>query len=210
MALKSFVKISGINNLSDARYCAGMTVDVLGFSFEPNHPNYIDPNKFTAIAEWISGVDFCAEFEQANAEEIREILQQYPEVKYLQIRNPDFLPALQLLQKPIILRLSADMLDQPEALADLMEKSTSDVAYFLFEEDDEAQAQTAVDAVMRLAEQYPVLLGFGLTEDNVQVLLEKGHLKGIALRGGNEIKPGYKDFDDLADILETIEIDDLN
>lgn len=209
MALKSFVKISGINNLSDARYCAGMTVDVLGFSFEPNHPNYIDPNKFTAIAEWLSGVDFCAEFEEANAEEISETLQQYPEVGYLQIRNPDYLPALQLLQKPIILHLSAALLDNGPKLADLMEKSSSDVAYFLFEEEDEAQEQAAVDEVLRLAEHYPILLGFGLTPDNVQVLLEKGHLKGIALRGGDEIKPGYKDFDDLADILETIEIDDL-
>jgi phosphoribosylanthranilate isomerase len=186
-----------------------MTVDVLGFSFEPNHPNYIDPNKFTAISEWVSGVDFCAEFEQANAEEIREILQQYPDVKYLQIRNPDYLPALQLLQKPIFLRLPAEMLNGPKALSDLMEKSTSDVAYFLFEEDEEDLAQSAVDEVLRLAEQYPILLGFGLTEDNVQLVLEKGHLKGIALRGGDEIKPGYKDFDDLADILETIEIDDM-
>lgn len=209
MALKTFVKISGINNLSDARYCAGMTVNVLGFSFEPDNQNYMDPDKFTAITEWLSGVEFCAEFENATAEEIKEILQQYPDVAYLQIRNPDYLPALQLLQKPIILRLPANSLSDDESLAEHMEKSSADVAFFLFEEDDEESSKDNVDKALNLAEQYPILLGFGLSNHNVQTILEKSHLKGIALRGGNEIKPGYKDFDDLADILEAIEIDDL-
>lgn len=37
MALKTFVKISGVNNLSDARYCAGMGVNQLGFNIEDKH-----------------------------------------------------------------------------------------------------------------------------------------------------------------------------
>jgi phosphoribosylanthranilate isomerase len=208
MALKSFVKISGINNLSDARYCAGMTVDILGFSFEPAHPDYIDPNKFTAITEWLSGVAFCAEFEMADAEQIRDTLEQYPEIDYLQITNPDYLPALKLLQKPIILRLSTSLMTDWVRLEQLLEKSTSDVTFFLFERDTSREIASVKD-VLNIAEDYPVLLGFGLEEDNVQELLEQGNLKGIALRGGDEIKPGYKDFDELADILEAIEIDDL-
>ena len=46
MALKTFVKISGVNNLSDARYCAGMGVNQLGFNIEDKHPNYTDPQSF--------------------------------------------------------------------------------------------------------------------------------------------------------------------
>ncbi|MFT7424854.1 MAG: phosphoribosylanthranilate isomerase, partial [Algoriphagus sp.] len=34
MALRTFVKINGITNLTDARYCSGMYVDLLGFTFE--------------------------------------------------------------------------------------------------------------------------------------------------------------------------------
>ncbi|MFT7382188.1 MAG: phosphoribosylanthranilate isomerase, partial [Roseivirga sp.] len=30
-----------------------------------------------------------------------------------------------------------------------------------------------------------------------------------SIRGGNEIRPGYKDFDEMADILEALEIDDM-
>ena len=210
MALKTFVKISGINNLSDARYCAGMGVDVLGFSFEPDNPDYIDPTKYTAITEWLSGVEFCAEFSQATAEQIQETLQQYPQVAYLQIRNADYLPVLQLLRIPIILRLDAALLEDSTALQEIMQKSAADVAYFFFEDDAELQNTDQIDMVLHLAEQYPLILGFGLDEKNVLAILENSHIKGIALRGGDEIKPGLKDFDDLADILETIEIDDLD
>ena len=32
--LKTLIKVSNINNLSDARYCAGMGVEMLGFSMD--------------------------------------------------------------------------------------------------------------------------------------------------------------------------------
>jgi len=208
MALKTFVKISGINNLTDARYCAGMAVNVLGFNFEENDPNYMDPDKYTAITEWLSGVAYCAEFENSTAEEIQETLRNYPEVDYLQIQHPNYLPALQLLQKPIILKLDARLLDDTAELEDSLKKTVGDVAYFLLEGDETVERSLVNDA-LNLASQYPILLGFGLQQDNVMALLEKSRLKGIALRGGNEIKPGYKDFDDLADILEAIEVDDV-
>ena len=66
MALKTFVKISAINNLSDARYCAGMGVDMLGFALEPTNPDSISPEKYTEIIGWLSGVKFVGEFEQSN------------------------------------------------------------------------------------------------------------------------------------------------
>jgi len=39
-------------------------------------------------------------------------------------------------------------------------------------------------------------------------LVKKHHIYGIALKGGEEITPGYKDFDELADILEKLELED--
>ena len=29
------------------------------------------------------------------------------------------------------------------------------------------------------------------------------------MRGGNEIRPGFKDFDELADILEALDVDEF-
>ena len=148
------------------------------------------------------------EVSEKPAEQIKEILNNYPEVDYLQVQNPDYLPALKLLQKPIILKIPAPMLENGALLKETLHKSKEDVAYFLFEGNDDTD-QALINEALNLANQYSLLLGFGLEKNNVVALLEKSQLKGIALRGGDEIKPGYKDFDDLADILEAIEVDDL-
>lgn len=208
MALKTFVKISGINNLSDARYCAGMIVDVLGFSFEPNDPNFLSPDKYTAITEWVSGVAFAAEFDESEPEQIKEILAQYPKVGFLQVTQAAHLPVLQLLQIPILLKIDLSTTNIA-ALDDLLQHSAKDVNYFLLENSDENTVSSRLEEVFRLAEAYPILLGFGLKQDNVLQIIENHPIQGIALKGGDEIKPGYKDFDDLAEILETIEVDDL-
>jgi len=42
---------------------------------------------------------------------------------------------------------------------------------------------------------------------NVESLFEELPLAGIALKGGDEIRAGYKDYDELADILELLEED---
>ena len=57
------------------------------------------------------------------------------------------------------------------------------------------------------ASKYPIVLDFGISAENVNILLEEMNLHGIALKGTDEIRPGYKDYDELRDILEMIEID---
>jgi phosphoribosylanthranilate isomerase len=208
MALKTFVKISGINNLSDARYCAGMIVDILGFSFEPEYPNFMSPDKYTAITEWVSGVSFAAEFDESDPEQIKEILSQYPKVDFLQITKAEDLPALRLLQLPIILKIDLST-TKGASLTDILQQSAQDVAFYLIENSSEETQAAVLDEVLHLTTEYPILLGFGLSQDNVLEIIEKYPIKGIALKGGDEIKPGYKDFDELAEILETIEVDDL-
>jgi phosphoribosylanthranilate isomerase len=64
------------------------------------------------------------------------------------------------------------------------------------------------EEVEELAKEMPVVLASGFDGENVIQVIE-GRIKGISIRGGNEIRPGYKDFDEMADILEALEIDDL-
>ncbi|MEK6476883.1 phosphoribosylanthranilate isomerase [Catalinimonas sp. 4WD22] len=208
MALKTFVKIGGINNLSDARYCAGMIVDVLGFSFEPKDANFMAPDKYTAISEWVSGVAFAAEFDESEPEQIKEILEQYPAVDYLQLTQVRFIPSLKLLDIPIILKIDLGSVANDQ-LTSILESTAEDVAFFLIENSANETDDALLEKVLGLTEKYTILIGFGLSQDNVLEIIENHPIKGIALKGGDEIKPGYKDFDDLADILETIEVDDL-
>jgi phosphoribosylanthranilate isomerase len=52
MALKTLVKASEVNNLSDARYCAGMGVEMLGFCLDENHPKFIELARLREISVW--------------------------------------------------------------------------------------------------------------------------------------------------------------
>ena len=208
MALATFVKVSGINNLSDARYCAGMGVHVLGFILEKEHPQYADPEKYAAITEWLAGVEFAAEFDTYSPEAIAEILPSYTRISYLQTSQTQHLAALADLRKPLIVRLdAADYREDVVALADIMRDSREQATYFLIENSSASPRADLLDDVLHLSRQYPVLLGFGLEPDRVSPLVKEFPLAGIALRGGEEVRPGYRNFDELADVLEAIEVE---
>ncbi len=59
MELKTKVKVGNITSLSEARYCAGMGVDFLGFPF--GHDYETDFKRFTEITSWVSGPKFVIE-----------------------------------------------------------------------------------------------------------------------------------------------------
>lgn len=209
MALKTFVKISGVNNLSDARYCAGMLVDVIGFTLDKNDPTYIGTEKFTEITEWLSGVSIAAEFTTSNADEIRAALQDVA-VDYIQVNNTALLAELLDLQVPLMLHIDVDQEKSLTGIQQKMAETAQYVKYFVIEGENRSHLSSLQKDLLSLTATYPILLGFEITENNVHRLIDTTDIKGIALKGGEEIKPGLKDFDELADILESIEIDDVS
>jgi phosphoribosylanthranilate isomerase len=63
------------------------------------------------------------------------------------------------------------------------------------------------EKIKNIAAKCELLLGFGFDDKNIEQLLDSTPLKGISMKAGHEIRPGIKDFDELADILETLELD---
>lgn len=55
------IKVSGINNLTDARYFAAKGVDFIGFDVNPESEQFVPLNTIKEIMQWISGVRFVAE-----------------------------------------------------------------------------------------------------------------------------------------------------
>lgn len=208
MALKTTVKISAVNNLSDARYCAGMGVELMGFQLEESADNYIDYQNFIELTGWVSGVEFVGEFTQSSYTTIKRHITQY-DFKYVQITNHDLIESIYLEKKEIILKFNIDIIKNSASILAIMEKYKTQVRYFLFETDAGIYYKNhIVDEVLQLAQSYPILLGFNLNAENIEALVSSHPIEGIALRGGEEIRPGYKDFDEIADILEALEEDD--
>ncbi|MCF0058821.1 hypothetical protein [Dyadobacter sp. CY356] len=200
------VKISNVTNLSDARYCAGMGVEMLGFSIDQDSPNYISPKKFEEICSWLAGVQLVAETSQTDPELLIKALADYP-VHYVQVESPGLLTYLQSeLSLPLILRVSVDTYDTSDIYS-ILSRYGDSVAYFLLESDANTPVtEEWIHVLSEISKEYPILIGFGLDDEiTVNKLTETFPEIGIALRGSEEIRPGYKDFGSMMDILEALE-----
>ena len=206
MGLKTFVKIGDISNLSDARYCAGMGVDILGFRIDPQDPARVTPDKFKSITEWVSGVDLAGEFYASSLSEIRESAAGYA-LDYLQVNQWDYPEALADLELPVIMETTIDENTDVQSLAAQMAYHKPWVAFYIISSSSEASCQKFLNEIASEEPGVPIILGCGITEENANELVEKAFVKGIALKGSEEIKPGYKDYEELAGILESLEVE---
>lgn len=192
MALSTFVRVSGVNNLSDARYCAGMEVNEIGFNIEPNHSNHIDPATFTELAEWLSGVEFVGEITDKSTD-IAEAIKGY-QLNAIQVEDlGQITPAL---ATGLNVSFIAQSVDEAHQAWELSEHKLNHLLL-------------STANIEGINPELPLLINDGFDVENLNTFLESTSAQGIVLEGGNEIRPGYKDFDELADILELLEIDDL-
>lgn len=206
MALKTLVKISNVTNLSDARYCAGMGVDMLGFSMDGDSPDYIEPKPFAEIRAWVAGVQIVGETTSSDPDVIEQLLDTYqPDI--LQVNEAALLPYVSTFGKPLILQVDMSQLTLDQ-LDTLFQTGSTGADYILLESKAPIHLDDDLKTLLqRLSARYPVLLGTGISVANVHSLLAELPVRGIALSGGDEEQPGNKEFGELMDILEAIEVD---
>ncbi|MFN3848409.1 MAG: N-(5'-phosphoribosyl)anthranilate isomerase [Spirosomataceae bacterium] len=199
--LKTFVKISNVTNLSDARYCAGMGVDMLGFVMDADSAEYVSPEKLKEIKSWLAGVQIIGETQSTDFAEIKSMVEAY-DIDLLQITDASLINSLKELDKPLILKFDAES----AYLKENLERYAQDATFVLLE--GESLTDVFVHELQELSSNYEIVLGFGVNQENLAELLESlPNLKGIALKGSEEIRPGYKNYDELMEILEALEIE---
>lgn len=194
--LKTKVKVGKVTNLSDARYCAGMGVDLLGFPVGAG-PDAIDPKKYKEITDWVSGPDFVIEWmDEQLPGDLVSLIQPYNadfiEIDVHQLGNfPE-------LDTPLIVRLvSGDWEKSREAL----QKHSKRVSYVLLN-----QPVDGIDPSLlnEISHHFPVLIA---ADDTLDVdLLTRLPVAGISLEGEAELRPGFKDYTALSSILEKLEL----
>lgn len=203
MALSTFVYIQDVDNLSDARYAAGMGVELIGFKLDPSNANSLDPIQFKEISEWISGVTIVGEFGNCNPDQVQKLLGDYA-IEYILISNIDQLQEFHQLGKPLILQISVN--DKTHNDLDSTLNQCSDyVTYFLVQSDKNELSSNDEKLILSLSSRFPFILGYGVHLNNASSIVDQLKLKGISLKGSTEVRPGYKEFDEMADILETLE-----
>ena len=205
MALKTKVKINRITNLTDARYCSGMYVDILGFCLEKGSPHFVSPTQFQEITGWISGIDYAAEFAEEDAYTIERTLAEYPGITWIESGDLETLVQLNSLGKKLIYRVKIEELDTLLPKTDLLRE------YEITLHLTSINKSLTIDnefIINKLSSQLNLFLGAGITPEKANSLCELPGLFGFALDSGDEIKPGLRDFDQLAAILENLELED--
>lgn len=209
MALKTFVKISNVNNLSDARYCSGMYVNLMGFSLEKNNEYYVTPTAFKEITGWLSGLEYVAEFSNSHPDNILEAMAQYDGFSYIQIAERLHLPMLKNTSYSLIFKYTLEKAEDLDDLLDLAPTLRENDILLNLESDTSMEITGEIQKeIKKIAAECELLLGFGFDDKNVDQLLDTIPLKGISMKAGHEIKPGIKDFDEMADILEALEVEE--
>ncbi|MEJ0033628.1 MAG: hypothetical protein WDO15_26305 [Bacteroidota bacterium] len=190
MSLKAKVKVGRITNLSEARYCAGMGVDLLGFPVgdtpTPKAPEVrgLEPEEYRKMIDWISGPELILEAHQFKGN-LNYITDNYPG-HYIEIGSHQL---DWLKDKSLNFVLAIKPSEWVNIYGDLM--GYENIKYVELLEPSKSEA-TAIKSF------FPVLLG------NVEMALSLN--TGIALIGSDEEKPGIKDYQ-LSDILESLEIE---
>ncbi|HEY0743083.1 MAG TPA: hypothetical protein VGD40_16560 [Chryseosolibacter sp.] len=181
MPLKTVVKVGNISNLSDARYCSGMGVEMLGFRVLEGQENYISPKLYQEIRGWVTGPKIVAElYGMTSADQLPTVIENYAP-DYFELTASEFKKFRGHLTLPCIVAGLA---------------STQEIAYQLL---DEHQLDSYVGSE-------PLLVKPQTGSDILQ-LIKSSKVAGVALDGSPELRPGFKDYSDLADILEKLDED---
>ena len=204
MALSALVKISGVNNLSEARYCAGMGAGILGFCPEPENPDFVDIKKFREITGWVQGVKFAGEFYNSSLESVIRIDREY-HFDYLQINRPEFIGALKDSHKPIIFTIDLSTYENWEGAKSVMRQLLSGVDFFLIE--GRAPSDILLKEICESSGDFRIMLGTGITKDSLTKMITQCRFSGFAFKGSGEIKPGYLEPGELGEMMELLETD---
>lgn len=181
MALKVLVKLNNVTNLTDARYAAGMGVEIIGFPIHLEGENSFGPRQFEEIVGWLAGVKTCGEFDDARSVDILNVCENL-QLDYVQVSGYEL--AMELVGHG--LAVIWDARDGNDT-----DKTEGAFKYILKSADDGGDVSSKTLVVIN-------------SLDEAEVWADKG-VAGLALNGTHEERPGFTDLSDLQDILESLE-----
>jgi phosphoribosylanthranilate isomerase len=188
--------IRGINNLSDARYCAGMGADKLTFILDPALPGHLDAKAVKELAGWIAGVELIGEFDNLSTPEINALAADCA-LDAVLLRSHRPADELAEIAPPVYLELPAETLAAAPAIP-------SNLAGIVLELPVDF-APDSVGSLQALAAGHALWLGPGLHPERARELATQLPLAGLSFPSGDEVKPGLRDFDQLEAVFEALE-----
>lgn len=179
MQLKTNVWVNKITTLSEARYCAGMGVQFLGFQ-----PHVVDLKTYQDITGWVSGPAFFLDISEDH--QIPNDLLEYA-CDYVLLREDQIHQLPSSIESKFLIKSALLTLSKLPAEAEFI------------------LAESWTPAI--LSAMAPKVIA-SVTDSNQVASLLSMPLAGILLQGSTEDKPGLMEYDHLATVLELLEIED--
>ena len=194
--LKAKVKISKVNNLTEARYFAAMGADYLGFCCNPSTERFCAPTKIKEIISWVEGPQFVMEFDGWQSDdEIRQLLSM--EMVHA-VHFGAFATYIADFGVPVFKDFILENLNDEDFNAVDFPVIRSEKQYNQLTEEEKA----ILHHYLSIKTTY---LDIDLTKDDLNVMLGILPYFGIILRGGDEEKTGVKSFYELDEIFDILE-----
>ncbi len=185
MSLKTEVKVGNISNLSDARYCAGMGVQYLGFSMDRNTEHYIDQKTLKTIKEWIVGPTIVGEFSDLDPLVNNSTLLE--DLDFIEIAEPVLIDTYTKVNLPLILKMDIASFESVQELEGIMSQTKDRVLFFLLDRSKGCLIQEM--DIVRLASKYKIMIGFGIDKHSIHTWIDGTDIFGISLKGEQKSSP---------------------
>lgn len=203
MSLVLPVLVRGINNLSDARYCAGMGAQGLIFTLDTALPGAVAAATARELAGWVAGVDLIGEFGHVAGPEINRLVEECGLTGVLLRLDPARPAWPQGLAVPVYIEVPQLIVLTEQlyaALPDLTAAFPQGFALFTTPPEPASYARWHP-----LAQQVPLWLAGPPDPTEAAELARQVRPAGLILAGGDEIKPGLRDFTELEAVFEALE-----
>ena len=195
MIQRPIIYVKRITNLSDARYCAGMGADLLGFVVTPNHLDYVNPIQFKEIMGWVSGPRRVVEITDWESLDLQDIITNYgPDLIHL---SGKAITGHELKGFPLILEADADT----ESVIQLKIRTDALAVEFIIISDKIESESLKIWKTL----DYPLLISMNENPESLVAIQSRTGAAGFMLEGSHELKPGFKDYDHLSIILEALD-----
>jgi phosphoribosylanthranilate isomerase len=197
------IKLNAINNLSDARYASAAGIHFGGFNFNTDHPRFITPIKAKEIIDWLSGIFIVGEFGNVSTQHINEVgyLLNLDAVEI--IITPSTV-TLEGIDFSAFARIKTSQFTSNQ-LAQTLAKLYPSVACFVIETN-----AYELQILQSILEPYmdKVFLDLDLKATEYTALCNAMKPEGVCLNAGDEEQPGIKDFDEIAEILDSLMVEE--
>ena len=214
------IKASDVSHLTDARYFSAWEVEYIGFNLGPEG---ISSTELAAMLEWIQGPKFIGELDaglpgRLTANEAAQTALSNTPVDGFQVDAifgvDNIKQLLSPLNRPVFLEFTVEGYADLDTIKDVVTEHASVVEQILLNfkkggiqwQDLLAGQPISIDALAQMTEQFAIWMEIdGALPSEIMAALPS--LKGLSVRGGSEEKVGFKDFDDLADFFEDLEVE---